>query len=69
MLGFYGVSLVMFVLQCVGILVAFVACVVGRVLQWLCCVSECGFGLLIVILCVAHKCGFALVVSMGSLRG
>ena len=39
------------------------------VVQWLCSVSECGFGLLIVILCVAHKCGFALVVSMGSLRG
>ena len=44
------------------------ACVVRRVLQWLCGVCECGFGLLIVILCVAHKCGFALVVSMGSLR-
>ena len=47
MLGFYGVSLVMFVLQCVGILVAFVACVVGRVLQWLC--SGCAVFLSVVL--------------------
>ena len=32
MLGFYGVGLVMSMLQCIEILVGFVTCVVGRVL-------------------------------------
>ena len=52
--GFYGVGLVMSVLQCVEILVVFVRCVVRTVLWWLCGVD---------------KCGFALLVSMGSLGG
>ena len=54
MLGFYGVGLVMSVLQCVEILVVFVRCVVRTMLRWLRGVD---------------KCGFALLVSMGSLGG
>ena len=54
MLGFYGVGLVMSVLQCVEILVVFVRCVARTVLWWLCGVD---------------KCWFALLVSMGSLGG
>ena len=67
MFGFYGVGVVMFVLQRVGISVVFVRCVLARVLWFLCTLGGCGFHHLILILCVVHKCGFVLVVSMGSL--
>ena len=50
---FYGVGLVMSVLQFVQILVMFVNCVVEKVLWWLRGV---------------HKCRFELLVSMGSLE-
>ena len=69
MFGFYGVGVVMFVLQRVGISVVFVKCVLARVLWLLCALGGCDFHYFILILCVAHKCGFVLVVSMGSLGG
>ena len=69
MFGFYGVGVVMFVLQHVGISVVFVKCVMARVLWLLCALGGCDFHYFILILSVAHKCGFVLVVSMRSLGG
>ena len=69
MLGFYGISVVIFVLQSVGSLVTFVIYVVRTLFWWLCEVDECGFGCLIVVLFVVPKCGLVLVVSMERLRG
>ena len=67
MLGFYGFSLVMFVMYSVESLVVFVIYFVRRVLWWLCGVGVCVFGHLIVIICMVHKYEFVFSVRMGKL--
>ena len=66
-LGFYGFSLVMFVMYSVERLVAFVIYFVRRVLWWLRGVGVCVFGHLIVIICMVHKYEFVFSMRMGKL--